>query len=170
MVPGTTPGLMTMNGTTIGDVICFEVAYDDVVRAVVDGGAELVVVQTNNATYMGTGQIEQQFAISRLRAIETGRHVVVAATNGVSGIISPTGEVIDRAPVRSTEILSESLPVSSGTTPALRLAPLVELLLTLGAGVSVTIAAVAAYRLRRARPGDGDEGPREPVTAGAGEA
>ena len=25
-------------------------------------GADLVVVQTNNATYMGTGQIEQQFA------------------------------------------------------------------------------------------------------------
>ena len=37
-----------------------------------------IVVQTNNATYTGTGQIEQQFAMSRLRAIETGRYVVVA--------------------------------------------------------------------------------------------
>src|SRR3712207_8590540 len=55
------------------------------VRAVVDGGAQLLVVQTNNATYMGTGQVEQQFAIARLRAIETGRYAVVVATNGVSG-------------------------------------------------------------------------------------
>ena len=41
-------------------------------------GAELLVVQTNNAMYIHTGQIEQQFAISRLRALETGRSVVVA--------------------------------------------------------------------------------------------
>ena len=55
-------------------MICFEVAYDGLVRDVVDGGAELLVVQTNNATYMGTGQVEQQFAIARLRAVETGRY------------------------------------------------------------------------------------------------
>ncbi len=43
------------------------------------------MVPTNNATYAGTGQVAQQFAISRLRAIETGRYVVVASTNGISG-------------------------------------------------------------------------------------
>ena len=48
-------------------------------------GAQLVVVQTSNAMFIHTAQIDQQFAISRLRAIETGRYVVVAATNGVSG-------------------------------------------------------------------------------------
>ena len=89
MVPGTEPGVLDLAGTTIGDVICFEVAYDGLVHEVVDGGAEMLVVQTNNATYMGTGQVEQQFAIARLRAIETSRYVVVVATNGVSGIIAP---------------------------------------------------------------------------------
>src|SRR5664279_4597291 len=60
MVPGTEPGLLDMAGTRIGDVICFEVAYDELFRDLVDGGAEMIVVQTNNATYMGTGQIDQQ--------------------------------------------------------------------------------------------------------------
>ena len=58
------PGRAARSGRhRVGDVICFEVAYDGLLRDVVDGGAELLVVQTNNATYTGTGQIEQQFAI-----------------------------------------------------------------------------------------------------------
>ena len=64
-----------------------------------------IVVPTNNATYTGTGQIEQQFAMSRLRAVETGRYVVVASTNGISGIVAPDGHVVARAPVRRQVVL-----------------------------------------------------------------
>ena len=49
-------------------------------------------MQTSNAMFINTAQIDQQFEISRLRAVETGRYVVVAAINGVSGIIAPDGE------------------------------------------------------------------------------
>jgi apolipoprotein N-acyltransferase len=170
MVPGTEPGILTMGETTIGDVICFEVAYDDVVRDVVAGGAEMLVVQTNNATYMGTGQIEQQFAISRLRAIETNRYVVVAATNGVSGVIAPDGRVVERAPVRSQSVLLHSLPLHDATTPAMRWAPGVELLLSLGAAVSVSTALWVNYRRRRAAAATAGVKAREQVDVGAGEA
>ena len=60
-----------------------------------------MAVQTSNAMFIHTDQIDQQFAISRLRAIETGRYVVVAAINGVSGVIAPDGGVVDRAGVRT---------------------------------------------------------------------
>jgi apolipoprotein N-acyltransferase len=170
MVPGTEPGVLSMNGTTIGDVICFEVAYDELLHDVVAGGAELVVVQTNNATYMGTGQIEQQFAISRLRAIETGRYVVVAATNGVSGVVAPDGEVVERAPVRSQAVLLQDVPISTEDTLALRWAPFVEMLLTLGAAVSVSVGVALHYRRRRMRAGADGDGPREEATVGSGEA
>ena len=45
------------------------------------------MVQSNNATYGGTGQIEQQFAITRARAMESRREIAVATTNSVSGFI-----------------------------------------------------------------------------------
>ena len=83
---------------TVGVLMCFEVAYDGLLRDLVDDGADVIVVPTNNATYTGTGQVEQQFAMSRLRAIETGRYVVVASTNGISGIVAPDGSVVERAP------------------------------------------------------------------------
>lgn len=159
MVAGTEPGLLEMGGTTVGDVICFEVAYDDVVHGVVRGGAELLVVQTNNATYMGTGQIEQQFAIARLRAIETGRHVVIAATNGVSGIVAPDGQVVERAPVRTRAVLQASLPVSTVQTAAMRWGTALQVVLVLGAGFSVSVAIGTGLRRRRTSPGG-------PTTAG----
>jgi apolipoprotein N-acyltransferase len=149
MVPGAEPGVLRMAGTTIGDVICFEVAYDELVREVVARGAELIVVQTNNATYMGTGQVEQQFAISRLRAIETNRHVVVAATNGVSGIIAPDGSVVERAPVRTRAVLSHDVPLFAATTPALELAGPVEAGLTVAAAVSLSFGLGVGRRRRR---------------------
>ena len=149
MRPGTEPGLLEMNGTLIGDVICFEVAYDELVRDVVQGGAQLVVVQTNNATYMGTGQVEQQFAISRLRAIETGRSVVVAATNGVSGVIDPRGEVVERAPVRSQEVLVQTVLLPDGVPLGIRIGAWVEVLLSLTAAAAVVIGGVLGRRRRR---------------------
>ena len=116
-------------------------------RDVVKGGADLLVVQTNNATYMGTGQVDQQFAISRLRAIETGLPVVVAATNGVSGVIAPDGEVVERAPVRTQTVLSASV-FGSGTSWGLRLGPWVQAALVTGAAVSTLLALRLRYRRR----------------------
>ena len=49
--PATGPATCASAGARVGDVICFEVAYDGLVDDVVDGGAEMIVVQTNNATF-----------------------------------------------------------------------------------------------------------------------
>jgi len=154
MVPGTRPGLLDLGGTTIGDVICFEVAYDRLVQDVVDGGAQLLVVQTNNATYMGTGQVQQQFAIARLRAIETSRYVVVVATDGVSGIIAPDGSVVDRAPVRTTAVLQDDVPLRTTVTLGVRLGRWIELALV---AVALVAVAVAVVRGRRSGPPSGRE-------------
>jgi apolipoprotein N-acyltransferase len=149
MVPGKKPGVLRMNGVTVGDVICFEIAYDGVVRQAVPPAAELLVVQTNNATYMGTGQIEQQFAISRLRAIETGRPVVVAATNGVSGIVSPTGTVVDRVPVRTRSVLVQTVLEPASSSPwGLRVGRWVEIVLVAISVIAVLAGLRSRYRRR----------------------
>ncbi|MDO8731161.1 MAG: apolipoprotein N-acyltransferase [Actinomycetota bacterium] len=90
---GTTPGLFDVNGLDIGDVICFEIAYNSVIDPLIDGGARVLTVQTNNATYGGTAQPSQQLQIERFRALETGRSIVVAATTGISAFIAPDGRI-----------------------------------------------------------------------------
>jgi apolipoprotein N-acyltransferase len=113
-------GVLDVGPVRLGDVICFEVAYDDLVRDVVTGGGRLLVVQTNNATFGRSAETEQQLAMGRLRAVEHGRTLLVAATSGISAVIAPDGELVDDAPVFTREVLVHDVPVRTGTTPATR--------------------------------------------------
>ncbi|MGQ0624980.1 MAG: apolipoprotein N-acyltransferase [Sporichthyaceae bacterium] len=136
-LPGTEPGVLAVAGTRIGAVICFEVAYDDLVRDTVRGGGRLLVVQTNNATYGRTGQPEQQLAISRLRSIEHGRAMLIAATSGVSAVIAPDGEVIERTAEFTADVLVAEVPLRSARTLATRLGAWPEWLGALPAAILV---------------------------------
>ena len=126
MLTGTRDEPLDIGGVPVADAICFDVAYDDGITAQVSRGAELLVVQTSNATFIRTDQIDQQFAITRLRAIETGRWTAVASTNGVTGVIAPDGEVVDVAEPRTQDVLRASRwPSSTRSRPATRIGALV---------------------------------------------
>ncbi len=80
--------------TTLGIMVCYDLVYDDFAYDTVTHGGQVIVVQSSNAMYQGTGQIEQQFAITRARAMELRREILVVTTSGVSGLINADG--IDR--------------------------------------------------------------------------
>ncbi|AZZ43320.1 apolipoprotein N-acyltransferase [Acidipropionibacterium jensenii] len=128
-VAGTTPGVIDarINGRTIriGDVICFELAYDATVHDTVRNGAQVVMVQSNNATYTHTGQPYQQWQITRARAIETGRQIVVSTTSSLSGLIEPGGQVSDRTAEASHDWRSYQLALGSGVSAGVRLSPVI---------------------------------------------
>jgi apolipoprotein N-acyltransferase len=145
--PGTEPGVLDIGGTRIGDVICFEVAFDSTVRETIRGGGKLLVVQTNNATYGHTGQPEQQLAISRLRAIEHGRAMVIAATSGISGVIRADGHVEQQTKEFTQANLVATVPLRGAKTLATRLGAWVEL----GLCAPVVLLIVTAW-FRRLRP------------------
>ncbi len=120
MLPGNSSTPLTVSGVRVADAICFDVAFDDVLAPQIRRGAQLIVVQTSNASFTGTSQLDQQFAISRVRAIETGRAIAVASTNGISAIIGPDGSVAERAPLRGTSVLVAPMPLRDTLTPAVR--------------------------------------------------
>ncbi|MFI5428465.1 apolipoprotein N-acyltransferase [Aeromicrobium sp. UC242_57] len=131
MIAGDEPGAMTIADTRIGDTICYDIAYDSVIRRAMDGGAQLLVVQTSNAAFTGTSQPEQQWDISRLRAIETGRWVVVPSTNGISGAVDPSGHVVERAPMHQPATISTTVTLAASRTPALVIGRYLEWLLVI---------------------------------------
>jgi apolipoprotein N-acyltransferase len=115
-VPGEGPGVFNIAGKQIGDVICFEVAYANHIYDTVASGAQVFVVQTNNATYGNTTQPEQQFAITRFRAIETQRAFLVASTSGISGLIQNDGSVSQRTNQFEAAIVTGSAPLINDQT------------------------------------------------------
>lgn len=149
-VAGTGVNEITVPGTdslVVGDVICFEVAYDGLVGSSVDAGATLLAVQTNNATFGYTNEPYQQLAMGRIRAVEYGRTVLSASTSGVSAVISPDGTVVERTGELFTPgILVAEMPLRTQMTIAARLGALPEWTMT---GAALLAAAYSIYRRRR---------------------
>lgn len=150
MKSGTRTSPLQVAGIEVADAICFDVAYDDVMRDQLREGAELLTVQTSNASFIFTDQIEQQFAITRLRAIESGRWLVVAATNGITGVIAPDGTVVASADPRTTAVLVERVGLSTDLTPATRLGAWPTRVLT-GLSLIALVVGGIAYRRQRNR-------------------
>ena len=164
---GDEPGVLDLGPVVVGDAMCYDVAFEGVVAPSVREGAELLVIQTNNATYLGTGQPAQQWAISRLRALESGRDLVVASTNGISGFVAADGSVIERTESSDPTVLTATVHRASGLTLAVRIGALLEWLL---AGFAVVALALALWMARRDRkrsdPGRNDDQARELAPAG----
>ncbi|MGQ0575834.1 MAG: apolipoprotein N-acyltransferase [Pseudonocardia sp.] len=117
-VPGAGAGVVDMAGVTVGVVICWEVAFDDLVADSVAAGATLLAVPSNNATFGLSEMTYQQLAMSRVRAVEHDRAVVVATTSGVSAVVAPDGSVVARTGQFTPGSLVERVPLRSTTTLA----------------------------------------------------
>jgi apolipoprotein N-acyltransferase len=148
-VAGEGSGALDIGGARIGDVICFEVAYDSLVADTVADGAGMIVVQTNNATFGYTDESAQQLAMGRLRAVEHGRTVVVAATSGISAIVAPDGSVVRRSELFTPDVFVEEIAQRAQRTLAQRLGGGPEWLLTALALGAVAAAVVPGPARRR---------------------
>jgi apolipoprotein N-acyltransferase len=150
---GSKVGVLDVGGARLGDLICFEVVYDGLVGDVVDGGAGMIVVQTNNATFGHTDESAQQLAMSRLRAVEFGRTVAVAATSGISAVVAPDGSVVRQSSLFTPAVFVEDVAQRSSTTVAQRVGAAPEWVLTaIGAGA---LLAVGLQRTTLRRRGSG---------------
>jgi apolipoprotein N-acyltransferase len=157
--PGSGTPTLDAGPARLGVATCYEVVFDDDVRDAVTGGADLLTVPTNNATFGDTNMTYQQQGMSRLRAIEHDRAVVVAATSGQSAVIAPDGAVLDRTGALYTPgVLVDRVPLRTTTTLATRLGPAPEWAL---AALGVAAAATGAVRGRRRTGGPGTAAPEE---------
>ena len=131
-IAGKQPNNLYLNNAVISPVICFEVAWNKNIFEQINNGGELISVHTNNATYAFSNQLEQQFMITRIRAMETGRDIVVTATTGISAHINRYGEVIwsSKEFVPQSRIVSPSL--YSDITPAVKYGNVIERMSLLG--------------------------------------
>jgi apolipoprotein N-acyltransferase len=138
----------------LGDVICYEIGFDGLVSSEVKAGANLLAMQTNDASFEVDGQrgeTLQQLGMARIRAVESDRAVVVASTTGVSAIIAPDGRLLARSNTWRQAVLEARVPLVSSATLADRVGAWPEaviMVLTLAAFGWV----IAGARWRRRPP------------------
>jgi len=144
--PGHRAVVFRIGKIKLGDVICYEVGFDGLVRSEVTAGANLLAVQSNDADFELDGQLgetEQQVAMARIGALESDRAVVYASTTGESAIISPDGSLIARSGTWRRAEPDARVPLRANLTLADRLGGWPE------GTISAATAAALAWALAR---------------------
>jgi apolipoprotein N-acyltransferase len=95
----------------IGTIICIESIYPNHIRKLVNKGANILVVITNDSWYDGSYGPYQHNIMSIARAIENRRYLARCANSGISCFISPTGKIISQAPQYKKMGISASVPL-----------------------------------------------------------
>ncbi len=100
----------------VGALICYEIVYPSLSLTRAQDSAILLTI--SNDTWFGRslGPL-QHFQMSRMRALETGRYLIRATNNGISGIINPEGSVEAQAPQFVATTLTGSAEGMRGKTP-----------------------------------------------------
>jgi len=143
--PGTRDNVFDVNGVRAGISICFDIVDDQLLTDMMNGGAQVILAQTNNADFGETDENQQQLAIARLRAIESGRSLVNISTVGSSQIIDPSGRTIASIPPFKPGHMISDVPLGTTTTPATLLSRGIEFLVA-GLGLFGLILAFGARK------------------------
>ena len=100
--PGNHQKIFTIGKAKVAPVICFEL-IDDEILAQAAKSSNLLVVQTNSATFGTSAESAQQLSITRIRAIEHSRNVVSVSTTGISAVIDFNGKIMNQTSMGTAE-------------------------------------------------------------------
>ena len=162
MVPGHKTVVFDVGQIKLGDVICYEVAFDDLARSEVTAGANVLAIQSNDATFEREGPIDeesgQQLSMAQIRAVEFDRAVVYDSTTGYSAIISPDGQVSQRTSLWTQAEIEARVPLLTYQTLAERLGAWPEWAIVAATTLALAFAAAregaSGRRRRRTRSAD----------------
>ncbi len=157
-----------VDGVAVGTPICFENVFPGLFRRFVAAGANLVVVTTNDSSFLTSPASPEHVIFSQLRAVETGRWVVEAAISGQSAVVDPRGRVVARTQEFRRAVLRFDVPTSTSRTIYTRLGDWFPW----ACGIAALLALALAWRRRPwgSRPEETTATPETPAgTPPAGE-
>jgi apolipoprotein N-acyltransferase len=103
-----------------GGLICYEVAFSDIPRREVRGGARLLINLTNDAWYGTSWGPYQHLAFASLRAAENGMPLLRAANTGISAVYDGQGREIGRLGLFTRGVIVAEVPVNPAPRPYVR--------------------------------------------------
>jgi len=120
---GRTNGIFAVGSLRIAPIICWESDFTKIVNGDVRDGATALAISTDDAWFGTTAGPYMHAQIAQMRAIETGRWIVRAASTGISGIIAPDGHYVRASALGETAVVTGMIGTPVDTVYALIGAP-----------------------------------------------
>ncbi|NDI25634.1 MAG: apolipoprotein N-acyltransferase [Actinobacteria bacterium] len=102
-----------VGGNRFNTLICYELINDIFVPEVKN---DFLVIQTNNATFGDTNQLDQQLNIARVRALESARDIAYVSTTGTTSFISSQGKILSSLDKFKPATLKSEISATQGLT------------------------------------------------------
>jgi apolipoprotein N-acyltransferase len=128
--------------------VCYDLGFPEVSRNLAANGAQVLVVPTMDGYSWGRWEHLQHAGVAPLRAVETRRWVIRAASSGISMLVSPDGTVRKRMGYGEEGVLSGSFGIARGLTFYVRFGFLFSWI-CLAATVTLAVIWLCQYLYRR---------------------
>ncbi|WP_245944375.1 apolipoprotein N-acyltransferase [Marinospirillum perlucidum] len=103
-------------GTRVAPLICYEITYPDFTARQAATSNWLLTVSNDSWFGRSIGPL-QHFQIARFRALETGRELVRVTNNGITALVDHQGQIKQRLPQFTQEVLLGAIQPREGSTP-----------------------------------------------------
>lgn len=110
--------LITVNNVKLSASICYEIAYPALIWHAASQ-ANILVNISDDSWFGHSLAAAQQLQMSQMRALETGRPMLLANNDGVTASINAQGQIISRLPIDQRQILHTNVHGYTGKTPLL---------------------------------------------------
>jgi apolipoprotein N-acyltransferase len=97
-------------------IICYESIYGEYIAKYIQKGANLLTIMTNDGWWANTPGHKQHLDYARLRAVETRKWVARSANTGISAVIDPNGEILEKRGWDETASIKFAIPPLAGET------------------------------------------------------
>lgn len=114
--PGNSFDPLDADGIKAGVFICFESIFPDIARQEAVKGANLLVNLTNDAWYGESSAPYHSWAMTVFRAVENRRSLVRAANTGISGFVTPVGELHKESSLFRAQTMNARMPLLTRRT------------------------------------------------------
>lgn len=126
---------LAVGNQVLAPFICYEVLYPQLV-AERSRDSDVLLTISNDAWFGQSAGPLQHFQMTRLRAIETGRWLLRGTNNGVTAVIDENGDVVERLPQFTRDVLATHYQPRQGLTPWQRFGGAPWLMLALALAVA----------------------------------
>jgi apolipoprotein N-acyltransferase len=114
--PGEEGRVLSLENEKLGVLICFEVIFPELARAMCQNRAQLLVSITNDAWFGTSSAPYQHLSMAVFRAVENHVALARAANTGITAFVDPVGRILDSTPLFEEAIRARALPMMAQST------------------------------------------------------
>lgn len=141
--PGDALTMFEFDGVRACVLICYESMVSDLAREQARQGANFLVIPTNDAWFGESSAAPHHFDMAIMRAVEMRRPAIQAGNTGLTGFVTPMGQVLQESRMNERVAMVESLAPVSELSVYTRIGDVLAYACLLGA-----LALLAVSRLR----------------------